>query len=68
MLASGDVKQLQAVTKIAVKSPGAMKLLDAIADEAGQIAGLGSGRPFEITAGARPMSMNLPAAADSEQQ
>jgi hypothetical protein len=68
MLASDDVVQLRRVTAMAQKSPAVMKLLDGIADEAGQIAGLSSGRPLEI--GVRPGSapVNLPAAANEEQR
>ncbi|HEV7339931.1 MAG TPA: hypothetical protein VGO06_28445 [Bosea sp. (in: a-proteobacteria)] len=67
MLASGDVRQLQRVTKLAAKSPAVMKLLDGISDEAGKIAGLSSSRPFEVTVRPGGMPMNLPAAADEKQ-
>jgi hypothetical protein len=68
MLASGDVKQLKTVTQMATKSPGVLRLLGGIADEVGQIAGLSSGRPLEVTVRPGTGSMNLPAAADDEQR
>lgn len=68
MLASGDVKQLQSVTKMAVKSPSVMKLLEGLGEEAGQLAGLSSGGPLEVTVRSRAVPMNLPAAADDEQR
>lgn len=67
MLASGDASQLKRVTKLAAKSPAVMKLLDGIADEAGKVAGLGSGRPFEVTIRPGGAPVNLPAAAQDEQ-
>jgi hypothetical protein len=68
MLASGDVAQLKRVTTMAAKSPAVMKLLDGIAEEAGQIAGLSSGRPLEVTVRPGGISNYMPAAADGEQQ
>ncbi|AMJ59371.1 hypothetical protein AXW83_24540 [Bosea sp. PAMC 26642] len=67
MLASGDVKQLQKVTKMAVKSPGIMKLLGGIADEAGKLAGITSAAPLEVTVRPRIVQGGMPAAADDEQ-
>lgn len=68
MLASDDVAQLRRVTTIAAKSPAVMKLLDGIADEAGQIAGLSSGRPLEVKVRPGGAPVNLPAAANEEQR
>lgn len=68
MLASDDVAQLKGVAGMAAKSPAVMRLLDGIAEEAGQIAGLSSGRPLEQVVGTRSVPSYMPAAADSEQQ
>jgi hypothetical protein len=68
MLASGDVKQLQQVTKMAVKSPAIMKLLDGMADEAGKLAGITSAAPLEVTVRPRGVPNYMPAAADDEQK
>ncbi|WP_146170158.1 hypothetical protein [Bosea sp. 124] len=68
MLASDDVAQLKRVTSMATRSPAVMKLLDGIAEEAGQIAGLGSGRPLEVTIRPGGAPVNLPAAANEEQR
>lgn len=68
MLASDDPAQLKRVVQMAVKSRPVMNFLDAIADEAGQLAGLTSGRPFEQAIGSRGLPVNLPAAADDKKQ
>jgi len=68
MLASDDVTQIKRVANMARGNPAVMKLLDGIAEEAGQIAGLSSGRPLEVTVRPGAGSMNLPAAANNEQQ
>lgn len=68
MLASDDVAQLKRVTSMAARSPAVMKLLDGIAEEAGQIAGLSSGRPLEVTVRPGAMPSYMPAAADGEEQ
>lgn len=67
MLASGDMTQVQNVSKMATKSPAVMKLLDGISDEVGKLVGL-SGSPLEVTVRPRGVPGNLPAAADNEQQ
>lgn len=68
MLASDDPAQFARVAKMAVKSQPVLKLLNAFADEAGQIAGISSGRPFEQAVGTRGGSAYVPAAADENQQ
>ncbi|HEV2555247.1 MAG TPA: hypothetical protein VGV17_15945 [Bosea sp. (in: a-proteobacteria)] len=68
MLASDDPAQLKRVAQMAVKSRPVMNLLDAIADEAGQFAGLTSGRPFEQAIGSRSGSAYVPAAAGENEQ
>jgi len=68
MLASDDPAQLQRVAQMAVKSRPVMNLLDAIADEAGQLAGITSGRPFEQAVGSRGSSAYVPAAAGENEQ
>lgn len=68
MLASDDVAQLKRVANMAAGNPKVMKLLDGIAEEAGQIAGLSSGRPLEITVRPGAVPGYVPAAASSEEQ
>lgn len=68
MLASDDIAQLRRVTAMAKKNPAVLRLLDGIADEAGQLAGLSSGRPFEIPIRAGSAPVNLPAAANEEKR
>lgn len=68
MLASDDPAQLKRVAQMATRTPAVMKLLEGIADEAGQIAGLSSGRPFEQAIGSRGGSAYLPAAAGENEQ
>lgn len=66
MLASDDPAQLKRVAQMAMKSPKVIGLLNGIADEAGQIAGLTSGRPFEQAIGSRSGSAYVPAAASED--
>lgn len=68
MLASDDPAQLRRIAQMAVKNRPVMNLLDAIADEAGQLAGITSGRPFEQAIGSRGGSAYVPAAAGEQQQ
>lgn len=68
MLASDDPAQLKRVAQMGMKSPAVLKLLGGIADEAGQIAGLTSGRPFEQAISSRSGSAYVPAAAGENQQ
>jgi hypothetical protein len=68
MLASDDPAQLKRVAQMAIKSRPVMTLINGIADEAGQLAGLSSGRPFEQAIGSRGGSAYVPAAAGEQQQ
>lgn len=69
MLASGDVTQLQNLTKLATKSPAVMRFLESVSDEVGQISGLASNTgPLNISGGARGASNYLPAAAEQDQR
>lgn len=67
MLASGDVAQLQTLTKMATRSPAVTRFLGAVADEAGKLSGLASNSgPLNVSGGARASGINLPAAANEE--
>lgn len=69
MLASGEVAQLQTLTKMATKSPTVMRFLESVADEAGQISGLTSYTgPLNISGGARSGAGYLPAAAGQDER
>lgn len=69
MLASGEVAQLQTLTKMATKSPSVMRFLESVSDEVGQISGLASNTgPLNISGGARGATPYLPAAAGDDQK
>ncbi|HEV2508634.1 hypothetical protein [Bosea sp. (in: a-proteobacteria)] len=67
MLASGDLKMIQRATKVASQSPSALRFVQDFADEAAKLGGL-SASPLEVTVRPRGAPVNLPAAANDEQQ
>ena len=67
MLASDDLKLIQAATKTAAKSPVVMRFIQDFADEAAKVGGMSAG-PLEITVRPRGAPVNLPAAANEEQR
>jgi hypothetical protein len=67
MLASDDLKLIQRATHIASKSPAALRFIQDFADEAAKLGGL-SASPLEVTVRPRGAPVNLPAAANDEQQ
>lgn len=68
LLASGDPKSLDKLAKMATRSRPIMSLIESVTDEAGKLAGLGSGSgPLEITVRSRPGAGYMPAAADQNE-
>jgi len=67
MLASDDLKLIRRATKLATKSPSALRFIQDFADEAAKLGGL-SASPLEVTIRPRGAPVNLPAAANDEQQ
>lgn len=67
MLASDDLKVIQNVTKVAAKSPAAMRFIQDFADEAAKLGGL-SASPLEVTVRPGSGAQYLPAAAGQDQR